>query len=84
VQARKPTPQHDWTDANQGDPGLPLLELLAYVLDEVGFYLDRIANEARLRRRRRDAVLAGPLPSSSWGGGDAEVTGTTIEHTLHD
>jgi hypothetical protein len=59
VQARKPTPQHDWTDANQGDPGLPLLELLAYVLDEVGFYLDRIADETRLRRRRRDVVLAG-------------------------
>jgi hypothetical protein len=59
MKSRKQTVPDDWTDANQADPGLPLLELLAYVLDEVGFYVDRIAEEASLRRRRRDAVLAG-------------------------
>jgi len=48
----------EWTDANQHDPGVALVELLAYVGDMLGAYQDRIANEAYLGtgRRRRSSI----------------------------
>lgn len=38
----------EWTDANQHDPGVAIVELLAYVGDLITAYQDRIANEAYL------------------------------------
>lgn len=43
----------DWTDANEHDPGVALLELLAYVGDLLSSYSDRIAAEAYLGTERR-------------------------------
>ena len=37
-----------WTDANEHDPGITLMELLAYVADELSSYQDQIAGEAYL------------------------------------
>jgi hypothetical protein len=46
----------DWTDHNVHDPGITLLELLAYVGDLLAYYQDQVAAEARLRTRRRIAI----------------------------
>jgi hypothetical protein len=48
-----------WTDTNEHDPGITLMELLAYVADELSAYQDQIAGEAYLEsgRDRR-----GPFP----------------------
>jgi hypothetical protein len=46
-----------WTDGFSHDPGIALLELLAVLGDALSWYQDQIANEARLRTRRRYAVL---------------------------
>jgi hypothetical protein len=45
-----------WTDFNRSDPGVTLLELLAYLADALASYQDAIAAEQRLRRRFALAV----------------------------
>ena len=50
--ARIPVHRPDWTDFNVSDPGVTLLELLAFLLEE----LDARAREKR--RRRRALALA--------------------------
>lgn len=44
--------------AEQHDPGVTLLELLAYVTDALGDYADRVAAEDRLRTQRRAVAAA--------------------------
>jgi hypothetical protein len=41
------------------DPGITLLELLAYAAAQLSAYADQIAAEARVQTRRRTAVAAG-------------------------
>ena len=53
--------QADWTDVNQGDPGVVLLELWSYVADLLGEYADTIAAESQLRTRRRYALALGTV-----------------------
>jgi hypothetical protein len=50
VDARTRSPA--WTDFNRSDPGVTLLELLAYLADALASYQDATAAEQRLRRRR--------------------------------
>ena len=50
--ARKPDTRHDWTDSNESDPGIVLLELLGYLGDLLGSYQDASSAEQRLRSRR--------------------------------
>jgi hypothetical protein len=45
-------PTRAWTDLNQSDPGVALLELLAYLADALASYQDAIAAEQHLRTRR--------------------------------
>jgi hypothetical protein len=45
--------RRDWTDHDVSDPGVTLLELLAYVADVVDAVAQRAAEEARLRSRRQ-------------------------------
>ena len=59
MRARTPTRHRDWTDANESDLGLTLLELLAWLADELGLYQEAVADEAHPRRRRRYALLVG-------------------------
>jgi hypothetical protein len=40
-----------WSDATDHDPGVTLLELLAYAGDMLSYYQDRVAEEQRLRTR---------------------------------
>ena len=47
----------EWTDRPEHDPGVTLLELLAYVGDLLSYYQDRVAEENRLRTRRRAAFV---------------------------
>ena len=42
-----------WTDHDVSDPGVTLIELLAYAADQLNAYAERVADEARLRSRRR-------------------------------
>ena len=49
----------DWSDKGAHDPGITLIELLAYAADELSAYADQVAAEARLRTRRRTALAAG-------------------------
>ncbi len=42
-----------WTDSTVHDPGVTLLEVLAYALDQLSGYADRIAGEAHLGSARR-------------------------------
>lgn len=41
-----------WTDEAERDPGVALLELLAYAGDLLSYYQDQVANESRFRARR--------------------------------
>jgi hypothetical protein len=45
-----------WADGSDTDPGVTLLELLAYLVDLLSYYQDKAADEARLRTRRRYAL----------------------------
>lgn len=45
----------NWTDEVESDPGIALLELLAFVGDLLSYYQEEIAAEARLKTRRRSA-----------------------------
>jgi hypothetical protein len=40
-----------WTDANDNDPGIAVLEGLAYLADALAYYQDQVAEEQRLRTR---------------------------------
>jgi hypothetical protein len=55
VIARRST--REWTDHTESDPGITLLELLAYAGDLLSYYQDEIAAEARLATRRRYASV---------------------------
>jgi hypothetical protein len=46
----------DWTNRNESDPGIAILELLEYLGDLLSYYQDQVAAEARLRTRRRVAI----------------------------
>jgi hypothetical protein len=50
-------PARDWTDHAENDPGIALLELLAYLGDLLSYHQDEIAAEARLATRRRYASV---------------------------
>jgi hypothetical protein len=50
-----------WTEGSSHDPGIALLELLAFLGDALSWYQDQIANEARLGTRRRYAVVLAAL-----------------------
>jgi hypothetical protein len=43
----------DWTDSNVSDPGITLLELFAYLGDQLAYRQEQVAAEARLKTRRR-------------------------------
>jgi hypothetical protein len=51
--ARIPAYQPDWTDVREHDPGVVLVELFAFLAEELA------AAERRARRRRRLLVVAG-------------------------
>jgi hypothetical protein len=57
------TPPHSptWTEDSEGDPGIAIVELFAFLGDVLSWYQDQIANEARLRTRRRYAVVLAAL-----------------------
>ncbi len=46
----------DWADGSENDPGVTLLELLAYTAELLSYYQDKVADEARLRTRRRYTI----------------------------
>lgn len=46
----------DWADGSESDPGVTLLELLAYVGELLSYYQDKVADEARLRTRQRYTI----------------------------
>lgn len=53
-----PRKTQEWTDFSSSDPGVVLLELLAYGLDIVSFYQDRTANEVYLpTANQRQSVI---------------------------
>jgi hypothetical protein len=43
----------DWTNAAESDPGITLLELFAYLAEQLAFRQEQVAAEARLRTRQR-------------------------------
>jgi hypothetical protein len=56
-----------WTDANVHDPGVTLLELLAFLGEALSSYQEQIAAEAQLRTRRRVAVALAAAAVLFWG-----------------
>ena len=59
---KAPTPPRTlpaWSDRDAHDPGITLIELLAYAADQLSAYADQVDAEARLRTRGRTAVGAG-------------------------
>ncbi len=53
----QPRAAPDWSDTPSHDPGITLLELLAYTADKLSAYADQVAAEERLQTRRRAAVV---------------------------
>jgi hypothetical protein len=45
-----------WTDDNEHDPGITLVELFGYLADALSYYEDAVAAEARVATRRRWAL----------------------------
>jgi hypothetical protein len=43
----------DWTDFAESDAGITLLELFAYLAEQLAYRQEQVAAEARLRTRRR-------------------------------
>ena len=57
----------DWTDSSEQDPGVALVELLAYVGDLIAAHQDLIANEAYLgTARRRPARIRIEVDGERW------------------
>jgi hypothetical protein len=55
----------DWTDPPEHDPGVTLVELLAYLGDLLSSYQDQVAAESSARRRWR-AVAVGAAAAAIW------------------
>jgi hypothetical protein len=55
-----------WSHRNEQDPGIVLVELLAYIADALSDYADRVAAEARRRTRRRAVAGAASLVALAW------------------
>ena len=77
-----------WTDAPGHDPGLAIVELLAYVGDTLSAYAEAIADEAYLGSRGRRADLEVTVDGERWervgslamaGPDDARFTVTVSE-----
>jgi hypothetical protein len=47
----------EWTDFNESDPGVTLVELFAFLADTLLWHIDERQRNRRRRRRRRRAVL---------------------------
>ncbi len=61
MKARAPVPKgNDWTAHNQNDPGVTLLELVAFLGEMLAFLNDEVAAQRR-RTRRRYALALAPL-----------------------
>jgi len=43
----------DWTDFAESDAGITLLELVAYLAEQLAYRQEQVAAEARLRARQR-------------------------------
>jgi len=56
-----------WTDANDPDPGVALLELFAFLADVLSYQQDQVAAEAQLRTRRRVAFALAAVALLVWG-----------------
>jgi nitrogen fixation/metabolism regulation signal transduction histidine kinase len=55
----------DWTDFAESDAGITLLELFAYLADQLAYRQEQVAAEARLRTRRRYLLaFAAALPAA--------------------
>lgn len=55
-----------WTDANVSDPGITLVQLLAYVGDLLSYYQDKAAEEAYLAKRRAVLGVIGVAAVAYW------------------
>jgi hypothetical protein len=55
-----------WSDRNEHDPGIVLVELLAYAADALASYADRVAAEERLRTRRHAVAAVAALVALAW------------------
>jgi hypothetical protein len=56
-----------WTEANDNDPGVALLELFAFLGEALSSYQEQIAAEAQLRTRRRVAIALAAAAVLFWG-----------------
>lgn len=62
----------EWTDLNMHDPGVTVLEVLAYALTDLQYRRSPLDDRARLLARRV-AECAGALAASASGAGDCEA-----------
>jgi hypothetical protein len=51
----------DWTDFNVSDPGITLLELFAFLAEQLQSSIERSAAEERRRSLRRRALVLGAI-----------------------
>jgi hypothetical protein len=57
---------HAWADATKHDPGVTLLELMAFVADALSGYQDAVADEARLLTPRRRPTVRLEVDGEIW------------------
>jgi hypothetical protein len=54
---RIPVDAPEWTDFNESDPGFTLIELFAFLLDNLLWQIDERQRQRRRQRRQRLALL---------------------------
>jgi hypothetical protein len=55
-----------WTDFNEGDPGITLVELFAFLAELLDYLQDAVAEQQRRRRLERYLLVAGAITAIVW------------------
>jgi hypothetical protein len=55
-----------WTDFNESDPGITLVELFAFLAELLDYLQDAVAKQQRRRRWERYLLVAGAITAIVW------------------
>jgi hypothetical protein len=61
----RPSEPH-WTDFNESDPGITLVELFAFLAELLDYLQNAVAEQQRRRRWERYLLVAGAITAIVW------------------